>query len=91
MWFRERKRRNLAIVVVMQPEHIQTQTAALSDFSILFYWRTIFRTIYVHRRSVSSYAILNNLHLKYFPLTDIPDINTSSTSESTVAFIVALN
>ena len=73
MFTRQRKRRNLAILDPMQPEHIATHTAPLSAFSFSLHWRTIFRKIKVLRRSVSSSAILNTLRLKHFLLADIPD------------------
>jgi len=88
MFSRQRKR-NLAILDPMQPEHIATHTAPLSAFFSL-HWRTIFNKIKVLRRSVFSSAILNTLRLQHFPLADIPDsMNSelSATYESTVAFL----
>ena len=84
MFSRQRKRRNLAILDPMQPEHIATHTAALSAFSFSFHWRTIFRKIKVLRRSVFSSAILNTLRLKHFPLADIPDSINSELSATQV-------
>ena len=63
----------------MQPEHIAKQTAALS-----IHWQTIFREIKVRHLLVSRSTILNNLHLKQFPLADIPDNFTSALSSTQV-------
>jgi len=81
---RQRKRRNLAILDPMRPEHIATHTTLLSAFSFSFHWRTIFRKIKVLRRWVFSSAILNTLRLKHFPLADIPDSINSELSATQV-------
>jgi len=84
MFSRQRKRRNLAVLDPMQPEHIATHAAPLSAFPFSFHWRTIFRKIKVLRRSIFSSAILNTLRLKNFPLNDIPDSINSELSATQV-------